>query len=101
MTRDSLAIGKKGQGTLIDISVTPNAGITEISGYDSWRKRIIVRIKERPLENRANLEVISLFSKILGVEVKIVRGAKSSKKTLEALIKPGEARRILHDTKRK
>ncbi len=101
MTRDSLAIGKKGHGTLIDISVTPNADKTEIGGFDPGRKRIVVRIKERPLENRANLEVISLFSKILGTEVKIVRGAKSSKKTLEALIKPGEARRILHDTKRK
>lgn len=98
MTQDfSDAIRPAGKNTLIDITVTPNAKSTGIKGFDPWRKRIIVKVKERPLQNRANLEIIGLFSKIFGAEVKIVSGQKSSQKTVEATILADEAVRMLYE----
>lgn len=91
------AMRSKGENTLIDIAVTPNAKSTEIKGFDQWRKRIIVRVKERPLQNRANREIVDLFSKILGAEVKIVGGAKSSQKTVEVSILVDEAMRVIYE----
>jgi uncharacterized protein (TIGR00251 family) len=82
----SPAIRQNGKSTLIDISVTTNADITGITGFDPWRKRITVAVKALPLQNRANFEIVGFFSKLLSTEVRIVSGTKSSKKTLEAAI---------------
>ena len=93
----STAIRPGGKNTLIDIAVTPGAKSTGIKGFDPWRKRIMVSARERPLQNRANLEIVDFFSKLFNAEVKIARGVKSSQKTLEVSIRPDEARRMLYE----
>jgi hypothetical protein len=92
------AIRPKGKNTLVDIAVTPNADSTGIKGFDSWRERIMVGTKERPLQNRANREIVDFFSKLFNADVKIISGAKSRQKTLEVSIPAEEARRMLYES---
>ncbi len=99
MTDFSKAIKQKNKSTLIDISVTPNARRTEIKGFDSWRKRILVGVKEQPTRNRANREVIGFFSKLFATDVEIVSGAKSSQKTLEVPISAEVVKEVLNESK--
>ena len=99
MTDFSPAIKQKNKSTLIDISVTPNARRTELKGFDSWRKRILVGVKEQPIRNRANREVIGFFSKLFAADVEIVSGAKSREKTLQVSCKEDEAKRALYESK--
>ncbi len=47
-----------------------------------------VRVKAKPVEGKANSEVIELLARHFGVKeisVKIIRGANSNKKTVEIL----------------
>lgn len=92
------AMRPKGENTLIDIAVTPNADSTGIKGFDQWRKRIVVSVKGPPVQNRANRELVDLFSKIFDAEVEIASGATSKQKTLEVSIRPEEARRMLYES---
>lgn len=87
----------KGENTLIDIAVTPHARSTGIKGFDSWRNRILLNIKERPLQNRANREIVEFLSKLFDADVKIVSGAKSHQKTVEVSTRIDEARRVLYE----
>ncbi len=70
---------------MIDIEVIPRSNMDKITGINEWRKRLEVKIKEKPVNDRANASIIRLFSKNLGVKpssVKIVRGNKSRQKTI-------------------
>ncbi len=72
-------------GTLIDIEVSPNAKRERIKGYNSWRGRIVVEMKEKPEKFKVNKEIISFFSKIFNISknnVKIVNGEKNPLKTI-------------------
>lgn len=88
----------KDEGTLIDIAVTPNADSTGIKGFDPWRKRVMVSVMEPPVQNRANRELVDLFSEIFSADVKIVSGPTSRQKTLEVSIRLEEARRLLYES---
>jgi uncharacterized protein (TIGR00251 family) len=77
---------KRGDFTLIDLIVSAGSKKDEISGVDSWRKKLSVKIREKPIEGKANSAIIELFSKVLSVPpnyVKIISGKKSNQKTLE------------------
>jgi uncharacterized protein (TIGR00251 family) len=95
----STAIRPKGESTLIDIIVTPGAKNSGIKGFDAWRKRVMVEVKEPPVQNRANREIVSFFSKLLSADVKIVSGAKNTRKTLEVSCGEDEAKRALYGSK--
>ena len=67
-------------GCLIQIKVRtdrPRARLVEIS--DSF---VLVELKSKPVENKANLELISFLKKILKTEVEIVGGHKSKLKKI-------------------
>ncbi len=79
------AIRHEDGGTLLDIIVTPNARVTEIAGYDAWRRRLSVRVAARPKGGEANRTLIAFFATLFGVskgDVNIVRGDNSREKTL-------------------
>ncbi len=85
MDRLEIALTKKGDTTLIDINVATNALKNEISGVDVWRKRINLRVKAPPVQNRANKAIITFFSNALGIkksDVKIISGLKKNQKTI-------------------
>jgi uncharacterized protein (TIGR00251 family) len=78
-------IRKSSGATKIDISVTTGFEKDEISGIDEWRNRLAVRVKDKPIQGRANAAAVRLFSEILGVpaiDVRIASGEKSSLKTI-------------------
>jgi len=46
--------------------------------YDVW-------IREKPIENKANISIIKLFKKELGLKIKIVSGFSSKNKVVEII----------------
>ncbi len=72
-------------GVAIDIEVSPNSKKEEIKGYNEWRKRIEVAMKEKPEKFKVNKELISFFASLFGVsqdKVHIVAGEKNPHKTV-------------------
>ncbi len=84
------------EGTVLLIYVQPKAKKNEIEGIDEWRGRLKVKIKAPPVEGKANRELVKFFSKLLGVEVKIVKGETSREKDLLIKgLKVGEVKKRL------
>ena len=69
----------------LTIIVKPNSSKTLITGYDNNRKALKVNIKEPAENNKANIAVVKLFSKLTGKKVSIVRGLTSKKKILKII----------------
>lgn len=67
---------------LLKIVVKPNSNKNEIIGYDEDKKAVKVNIKAPADKNKANLEVIKFFSKLLKKKVKIKTGLTSKEKIL-------------------
>ncbi len=73
------------KGIAIDIEVSPNSKIEAIKGYNPWRKRLIVAMKEKPEKFKVNKELIAFFSSLLDVsqdKVHIILGEKNPHKTI-------------------
>ena len=68
-------------GNSLKIIVKPNSKKTEIMGYDEQRKALRLSVKAPAEKNKANLEIIKYFSKILKKQVKI-KGLSSKEKLL-------------------
>ena len=78
-------IRKYKSGVAIDIEVSPNSKKEEIKGYNQWRKRVIVAMKEKPEKFKVNRELISFFSSLFNVpqdSVCIISGEKNPHKTI-------------------
>lgn len=99
MKDTSSAIRQKGDSTLIDIFVTSGAKTTGVKGFDQWRGRILLDVKERPVQNRANKEIVSFFSKLLNADARIATGAKKREKTLEVSCSEDTAKRAIYESK--
>ena len=67
----------------LKIIVKPNSQKTEIIGYDELKKSVVVSVSERPKDNKANIEVIKYFSKLLKKRVRIKSGLTSKEKILK------------------
>jgi uncharacterized protein (TIGR00251 family) len=63
--------------------IKPNSRDNEITGFDKDRKAYLVKIKARPEDNKANIELVKFLSKVLGKRVKIKSGFKSREKVIE------------------
>lgn len=94
-----IQIRKVKDGILIDVAVSPNSGRERIKGYDPWRQRLLVEMKEKPEKFRVNRELVKYFSSLFNVpqkNVRIVAGEKEKLKTLLILgVDENEARKIL------
>ena len=62
-----------------EIIVIPNSKKQEVLEGDILR----IKVKSKPENNKANLEVENLLSRHLGKKVKIIRGFKSRRKVVE------------------
>ena len=65
---------------LLRIHVNPNSKKFELFEKNG---RIIADVKSKPEGNKANIELITELSKMLGRNVKLIRGAKEKNKVLE------------------
>ncbi len=66
----------------IKIKVKTNKSKQSIVKED---ENYIVNLKSSPIENKANKELIKLFKKELGLDVRIKRGLRSKDKILEVV----------------
>ena len=78
----NIDIDKLINNNLLKIVVKPNSNKNEIIGYDENKKAVKVNIKAPADKNKANIEVIKFFSKLLKKEVKIKTGLTSKEKIL-------------------
>ncbi|MCL7413459.1 MAG: DUF167 domain-containing protein [ANME-2 cluster archaeon] len=73
-------------GVVIDIEVTPGTKTVQVpSGYNTWRKRIEVRLSEPAQKGRANQQLLEFLAVLLGVkvsEVTLVSGLTAHRKTV-------------------
>lgn len=71
----------------IDIYVEPGASNQRIGPYDPWRQRVKVSVGSPAHDGQANKEVLKVISGLLDVpfsNVRILRGATTRRKTLQA-----------------
>lgn len=66
----------------LKIIIKPNSSKNEILCYDNNKKALRVAIFAKPEENKANIEVIKFFSKMLKKKVRIKSGLTSKEKLL-------------------
>jgi len=71
------------QNNKLSIIVKANASSTEIVDAHSEKKIIRVAIAAPADKNKANIEIIRFFSKLLKKKVRISAGLKSKEKVLE------------------
>ncbi|MEM4637956.1 MAG: DUF167 domain-containing protein [Candidatus Woesearchaeota archaeon] len=67
----------------IALIVKPNSKKTVIEGYDNNKNALIVSVKSKAEDNKANIEIIKFFSKLLGKKVFIKSGLRSREKLLK------------------
>jgi len=70
------------QGVVLKLNVIQNANSFRIISWDEKNNSIKVKVKEKAMKGKANLEIIKRFRRILKSEVKLLRGAKSKQKEL-------------------
>jgi len=71
------------KGNHLKIIVKPNSPKTQIKRWDEDRKALIVDVHAKPEDNKANIEIIKYFSKLLKKKVVISSGLKSKEKILK------------------
>jgi uncharacterized protein (TIGR00251 family) len=70
------------EGCLLDIEVVPNSDRFRVEKIDPWIKRLKIRVTESPIKDKANRELLREMRGLLGAEVRLVHGHKTSRKTL-------------------
>lgn len=76
------AISSADNNVFVDIEVSSNSNKFQISGFNEWRNRFEIRIKQVPQKGKANKEIVKELSKIFNCDVSISKGEKSSQKTI-------------------
>lgn len=66
------------------IIVKAGSSKSEVTGFDNERNAYRVNIKAKAEANKANIEVIRLFSRITGRRARIVKGLRSKEKIIRA-----------------
>ncbi len=64
------------------IIVKANSSKNEILGYDKERGAYRVNIKARAQDNKANIEIIKFFSRLLKKKARIVKGLRGKEKVI-------------------
>ena len=67
----------------LKIIVKPNCGENQIMGFDSAKDAVKVAICAPAEDNKANIEVVKFFSKLLKKKVRIRSGLRSKEKLLQ------------------
>jgi uncharacterized protein (TIGR00251 family) len=93
------AVTQHSDGALLALFVTSNADRTIFpAGYNSWRKRIEIKVVATAKDNKANIEVINTVAMFFHASEKdITHGKKSREKTV--LIKHVSAEEITNRLK--
>ena len=80
------AISQKNKDILIHIIVTANASNKIFpAGYNQWRNKIEIKVKEKPKDNKANQEIIETIAEYFNLSHKMITitsGEKNREKTI-------------------
>lgn len=76
-------IAKYVKNNYLKILVKPNSRENEILNYDAGKQALRVAIAAPAEDNKANVEVVRFFSKLLKKKVRIKSGLRSKEKLLE------------------
>lgn len=79
------------------IRVTPRANEDRIGAFDD-EGVLVVRVKAEPVDGAANLAVVKLLAKALGIpqrEIEVVKGHSARLKTVEVGLEETEVRKRL------
>ncbi|MCJ2562985.1 MAG: DUF167 family protein [Candidatus Thermoplasmatota archaeon] len=69
----------------IRLEITPRSKESGIQGYDEWRKRIRVSLREEARGGAANKELLRMIGRLFEVDrdsIKITEGLRSRRKTV-------------------
>ncbi len=66
----------------LSIIVKPNAKETKIIGWDDDKQALRVEVAAPPEDNKANIDIIKFFTRLLKKKVRIAKGRKSKSKVL-------------------
>ncbi|MFC2134533.1 DUF167 domain-containing protein [Bacteroidota bacterium] len=69
------------ENSCLKIHVKPNSNKTQIKGYDD-NKGLLVDVAASADKNKANVEVVKFFSKLLKKKVEIKKGMRNKDKLL-------------------
>lgn len=87
--------------TRIDLKVVAGAPRTEFpSSYDEWRERVVVKVAAQAKDGDANRDLLEAAEEFFDLgkgEVILLRGNRSTKKTLEMALPVDRAREMLRD----
>jgi len=83
----------------MDLIVTARSNHAGIEGVESWRSRVIMRVRAPPLDGKANKEIESYLSGLFGVPVSIIHGETTRMKTVHISLHPEGVLQRLEDLK--
>ncbi|MDD1772295.1 MAG: DUF167 family protein [Methanomassiliicoccales archaeon] len=63
-----------GEGTELDVIVTPNSTTPGIGDVDPWRHRLVVKVRAPPEAGKANDEVEETLTSLFKAKAIVVRG---------------------------
>ena len=66
----------------LTIIVKANSSKTEITGYNEEKQALSLNVKAPAQHNKANIEIIKFFKKLLKKQVKIKKGLKNKIKII-------------------
>jgi len=69
------------QGTLLKVHAKPDSKNFAL-GLDEWKGSLEVKLRAKPEKGKANKELLKKLRKIFDADIEIIKGKKSSKKTL-------------------
>lgn len=76
---------KSNHKTYIDVTVSTNKPKNSFKGYNKWRKRIRIDIKEEAKQNKANKELKKFLSNFFSIpqkKITITKGTTENQKTI-------------------
>ena len=77
-----MVISETPEGVIIAVRVSPGAKAFAIAGRDDWTGDIIVKVKSKAQDGKANQELVKELGKRLSAEIHLVAGQKSRRKKL-------------------
>ena len=65
------AISQNKDGIKLKLHVVPNSAMSIFpAGYNAWRKSIEIKVKSKPVDNKANLEIFKIVSNFFDIDCK-------------------------------
>lgn len=82
------AIRQVDDGVILELDISPGSKETAIKGYNTWRKRIEIRLSEKAQKGKANAELMFFLSDLFKVpsrNVELISGSTNSKKSVKII----------------